>query len=163
MGLPFRLVLAILRGSALLIDPYMPLDAPLREDFFLSPFLAAKATPAAICCFFDFAGIHFPPVVFKFSALSPVQSSKRGLLVSSNKTTLWHAFYSQPYSPSHTRRDFKFRDSLVLSEDPPLICQVFVEDVREARPLFPRQMRGRHRSTDRIFVSVYLSLGSNHL
>jgi hypothetical protein len=28
------------------------------------PLLAAKAAPAAICCFFDFAGIQFLPVVF---------------------------------------------------------------------------------------------------
>jgi hypothetical protein len=57
VGLPFRLVLAILRSSALLIDSYMPLDAPRREDFLPSPLLAANAAPAAICCFFDFAGI----------------------------------------------------------------------------------------------------------
>jgi hypothetical protein len=59
VGLPFRLVFAILRSSALLIDSYMPLDAPLSEDFLLSPLLAANAAPAAICCFFDFAGIQF--------------------------------------------------------------------------------------------------------
>jgi hypothetical protein len=29
----------------------------LSEDFFISPRLAASAAPAAICCFFDFAGI----------------------------------------------------------------------------------------------------------
>jgi hypothetical protein len=57
VGLPFRLVFAILRNSALLIDLYMPLDAPLREDFLRLPLLAANAAPAAICCFFDFAGI----------------------------------------------------------------------------------------------------------
>ena len=66
MGLPFRLVLAILRSSALLIDLYMPLDAPLSEDFLRWPLLAANAAPAAICCFFDFAGIQFFPVVFRF-------------------------------------------------------------------------------------------------
>jgi hypothetical protein len=66
VGLPFRLVFAIRRSSALLIDWYIPLDAPLREDFLRSPRLAAKAAPAAICCFLDFAGI-FPPVVFGFS------------------------------------------------------------------------------------------------
>jgi hypothetical protein len=57
VGLPFRLVFAILRSSALLIDLYMPLEAPLREDFLRFPLLAANAAPAAICCFFDFAGI----------------------------------------------------------------------------------------------------------
>jgi hypothetical protein len=40
-----------------LIDSAICLDAPLREDFFLSPRFAASAAPAAICCFFDFAGI----------------------------------------------------------------------------------------------------------
>jgi len=64
VGLPFRLVLAILRSSALLIDPYMPLDAPLREDFLRLPLFAAKAAPAAICCFFDFAGIQFSLLLF---------------------------------------------------------------------------------------------------
>jgi hypothetical protein len=59
VGLPFRLVFAILRSSALLIDLYMPLDAPLREDFLRLPLMAANAAPAAICCFFDFAGIQF--------------------------------------------------------------------------------------------------------
>jgi hypothetical protein len=65
VGLPLRLVFAILRSSALLIDLYMPLDAPLREDFLRSPLLAANAAPAAICCFFDFAGIQFPSVIFR--------------------------------------------------------------------------------------------------
>jgi hypothetical protein len=58
VGLPFRLVFAILRSSALLIDLYMPLEAPLRDDFLRLPLLAANAAPAAICCFFDFAGIQ---------------------------------------------------------------------------------------------------------
>jgi hypothetical protein len=73
-GLPFRLVLAILRSSALLIDSYMPLDAPLREDFLPLPLFAANAAPAAICCFFDFAGIQsnlqaldfFSEIFFRF-------------------------------------------------------------------------------------------------
>jgi hypothetical protein len=64
VGLPFRLVFAILRNSALLIDLYMPLDAPLREDFLRSPLLAANAAPAAICCFFDFAGIQISSPCF---------------------------------------------------------------------------------------------------
>jgi hypothetical protein len=29
----------------------------LSEDFLISPRLAARAAPAAFCCFFDFAGI----------------------------------------------------------------------------------------------------------
>jgi hypothetical protein len=58
VGFPLRLVLAILRSSALLIDLYIPLEAPLSEETLRFPRLAASAAPAAICCFFDFAGIH---------------------------------------------------------------------------------------------------------
>jgi hypothetical protein len=29
------------------------------------PLLAANAAPAAICCFFDFAGIQFSPLGFR--------------------------------------------------------------------------------------------------
>ena len=36
----------------------MPFDAPLSDDFFVSPRFAANAAPAAICCFLDFAGIR---------------------------------------------------------------------------------------------------------
>src|SRR4030081_380717 len=53
----FRLVLAKSLSCFLLIDLAICLDAPLSEDFFISPRLAARAAPAAICCFFDFAGI----------------------------------------------------------------------------------------------------------
>src|SRR6266446_271544 len=52
-----RLVLATLRSSFRLIDLYMLLDAPRSDDFDRLPRLAASAAPAAICCFFDFAGI----------------------------------------------------------------------------------------------------------
>jgi len=52
-----RLVLATLRSSFRLIDLYMLLDAPRSDDFDFFPRLAASAAPAAICCFFDFAGI----------------------------------------------------------------------------------------------------------
>jgi hypothetical protein len=41
----------------LLIEFAISLEAPLSDDFFISPRLAARAAPAAICCFFDFAGI----------------------------------------------------------------------------------------------------------
>jgi hypothetical protein len=58
VGFPLRFVFAILRSSALLIDLYMLREAPLSEDFERFPRLAASAAPAAICCFFDFAGIH---------------------------------------------------------------------------------------------------------
>jgi hypothetical protein len=58
VGFPLRLVLAILRSSFLLIDLYIPLEAPFRDDFERFPRFAASAAPAAICCFFDFAGIQ---------------------------------------------------------------------------------------------------------
>ena len=57
VGLPLRFVFAILRSSALLIDLYIPREAPLSDDLDRLPRLAARAAPAAICCFFDFAGI----------------------------------------------------------------------------------------------------------
>jgi hypothetical protein len=37
------------------VDSCMLLEGPFKDDFFLSPFFAASAAPAAICCFFDFA------------------------------------------------------------------------------------------------------------
>jgi hypothetical protein len=37
------------------MDSTMLLDAPFRLDLDRSPRFAAKAAPAAICCFFDFA------------------------------------------------------------------------------------------------------------
>ena len=55
---PLRFVFAILRNSALLIDLYIPREVPLSDDLERLPRLAARAAPAAICCFFDFAGIH---------------------------------------------------------------------------------------------------------
>jgi hypothetical protein len=58
VGFPLRLVFAILRSSVLLIDLYMLREAPLSDDLERLPRLAASAAPAAICCFFDFAGIH---------------------------------------------------------------------------------------------------------
>jgi hypothetical protein len=58
VGLPLRFVLAILRSSLLLIDFAMLRDAPLSDDFDFLPRFAASAAPAAICCFFDFAGIQ---------------------------------------------------------------------------------------------------------
>jgi hypothetical protein len=41
------------------MDSAICFDAPFRLDFLVSPRLAAKAAPAAICCFLDFAGIPF--------------------------------------------------------------------------------------------------------
>ena len=89
VGLPFLLVLALLRSSALLIDSYMPLDAPLREDFLPLPLLAANAAPAAICCFFDFAGIQsdlqaldfFSEIVFCFAKFL-LKTSKQFVILS---------------------------------------------------------------------------------
>jgi hypothetical protein len=57
VGKFLRLVLATLRSSFRLIDLYVLLDAPRSDDFDRFPRLAASAAPAAICCFFDFAGI----------------------------------------------------------------------------------------------------------
>lgn len=57
VGFPLRFVLAILRSSALLIDLYMLREAPLSDDLERLPRFAESAAPAAICCFFDFAGI----------------------------------------------------------------------------------------------------------
>src|SRR5690606_33813944 len=56
-GLPLRFVDAISSSSFLLIDSYMLLDAPLSSLFLVSPRLAARAAPAAICCALDFAGM----------------------------------------------------------------------------------------------------------
>jgi hypothetical protein len=58
VGFPLRLVLAILRSSDLLIDFAIWRDAPLSDDLERLPRLAESAAPAAICCFFDFAGIQ---------------------------------------------------------------------------------------------------------
>jgi hypothetical protein len=57
LGRFFRLVLANSLSCFLLIDLAISLEAPLSDDFLISPRLAARAAPAAICCFFDFAGI----------------------------------------------------------------------------------------------------------
>jgi hypothetical protein len=57
LGNFFRFVLAIFFSSFSLMDWAISLDAPFRLDFGLSPRFAASAAPAAICCFFDFAGM----------------------------------------------------------------------------------------------------------
>ena len=126
VGLPFRLVLAILRSSALLIDSYIPLDAPRREDFLPSPLLAANAAPAAICCFFDFAGIQFSSCCFWICPFESFPSLK-WLLTSSNKAMQGDAFYSQLFSPSAPRKtDFQiYRLSISFrrsSFDLPSLC-----------------------------------------
>jgi hypothetical protein len=52
-----RLVLARSRSCFSDIDSAIFLDGPFKLDFFCSPRLAAKAAPAAFCCFFERAGI----------------------------------------------------------------------------------------------------------
>jgi hypothetical protein len=39
------------------MDLNMLFEAPRRDDLLLLPRLAARAAPAAICCFLDFAGM----------------------------------------------------------------------------------------------------------
>jgi hypothetical protein len=58
VGLPLRFVFAIFLSSLSLIELAICRDAPLSDDFDFLPRFAASAAPAAICCFFDFAGIH---------------------------------------------------------------------------------------------------------
>ena len=53
----FRFVFAMSRNCFSDIDLTICFEAPLRLDFLRSPRWAASAAPAAICCFFDFAGI----------------------------------------------------------------------------------------------------------
>jgi hypothetical protein len=57
VGSPLRFVPAIFSSSFLLIDPAMLRDAPFKEALLLLPRFAARAAPAAICCFLDFAGM----------------------------------------------------------------------------------------------------------
>ena len=58
VGFPLRFVFAIRRSSLSLIDFAIWRDAPLSDDLERLPRFAASAAPAAICCFFDFAGIQ---------------------------------------------------------------------------------------------------------
>jgi hypothetical protein len=58
VGFPLRFVFAIRRSSLSLIDLAIWLDAPVSDDLERLPRFAASAAPAAICCFFDFAGIQ---------------------------------------------------------------------------------------------------------
>jgi hypothetical protein len=57
-GFPLRFVFAILRSSLSLIELAIWRDAALSDDLERLPRFADSAAPAAICCFFDFAGIH---------------------------------------------------------------------------------------------------------
>src|SRR6266478_2872859 len=76
VGKFLRLVLATLRSSFRLIDLYMLLDAPRSDDFDRLPRLAASAAPAAICCFFDLAGIAR---MFRRPQAKRIYSSRRRL------------------------------------------------------------------------------------
>lgn len=58
-GSLLRLVFAKSLSCFSLIDFTICLEAPFRDDLGVSPRFAANAAPAAICCFFDFAGITF--------------------------------------------------------------------------------------------------------
>lgn len=58
VGNVLRFVLANSRNCFLVIDFAICREAPLSDDFERSPRFAARAAPAAICCFFDFAGIQ---------------------------------------------------------------------------------------------------------
>src|SRR5207244_12905195 len=56
-GNPLRFVFAKSANCCSLIEFTIWRDAPWRLAFDRSPRLAASAAPAAICCFFDLAGI----------------------------------------------------------------------------------------------------------
>jgi hypothetical protein len=53
-----RFVFASFRNWLWLIELAILRDGPFSDDFERFPRLAASAAPAAICCFFDFAGIQ---------------------------------------------------------------------------------------------------------
>lgn len=59
-----RLVLARSRSCFSDIDSAIFLEGPFKLDFFCSPRFAAKAAPAAFCCFFERAGIP----LYRFAA-----------------------------------------------------------------------------------------------
>src|SRR5205807_5612728 len=60
-GRSLRFVCANSSSCFSLIDRAICREAPLRLDTERSPRFAAKAAPAAICCFFDFAGMTPTP------------------------------------------------------------------------------------------------------
>ncbi len=68
LGKLLRFVLAMSRSCFLFIELYMPFDAPLRDVFFFLPRFAARAAPAAICCFFDLAGMSSITLTNAFGA-----------------------------------------------------------------------------------------------
>ncbi len=52
-----RFPFAVSRNCSSDMDSAMPREAPLRDALLRSPRFADNAAPAAICCFFDFAGM----------------------------------------------------------------------------------------------------------
>ena len=58
LGKPLRFVPAKSSSCFSLIDFAICFEAPFSEDFGRLPRFAARAAPAAICCFLDFAGIQ---------------------------------------------------------------------------------------------------------
>jgi hypothetical protein len=71
------------------MDSTISFDAPFRLDFLRSPRLAASAAPAAICCFFDLAGILFNRRASK-KRIYPFQLFVNGIMASrwAKKATL---------------------------------------------------------------------------
>jgi hypothetical protein len=59
----------------LLMDSYMSREAPLSDDFARLPRFADKAAPAAICCFFDFAGMFI--WIWQASPMGPGQNPRQ--------------------------------------------------------------------------------------
>jgi hypothetical protein len=77
VGSFLRLVFARSRSCFSDIDSAIFFEGPFRLDFFCSPRLAAKAAPAAFCCFFERAGIplyRFAPEGWSHSSLSQLNA-----------------------------------------------------------------------------------------
>ena len=68
VGSFLRLVDAISSSSDSDIDFTICFEAPFRDFLLLSPRLADNAAPAAICCFFDVAGIIWGWILSPFFA-----------------------------------------------------------------------------------------------
>jgi hypothetical protein len=52
-------------------------EAPRSDDLDLFPRLAANAAPAAICCFFDFAGMDSVTRMTRPCAMGPLPTGER--------------------------------------------------------------------------------------
>ena len=91
VGSLLRLVLAKSRNCFSLIDCTICFDAPLSDDFDRFPRLAASAAPAAICCFFDLAGImktrlYFAAAIFLDFAAGLLKFGDIFFMVQKNRT-----------------------------------------------------------------------------